>query len=246
MHTVATAIIKGGTGKTTTAAAIAQAAAWHGAKVLAVDLDPQANLTFVLGATMNHGGAFEVLQGERSLAEVIQQTPQGVDVLSAHPDLATLRTTTGGAKVLAKALESVKDHYSLCVIDTPPTMGILTYTALAACNRLIIPLEADINSLQGMYQIAEIAHEISRTNENIKHLDALITRYDKRATINKHMMQEILQQAERNGLTPAGVIPYGIAVREAQALQKSLFLHAAKSNPATAYSQLFTRIMEGA
>ena len=118
---------KGGTGKTTTTVALAQAAQAKGLKVLAIDLDPQANLTFALNADTRAKGSFELLNGEQA-RKTIQQTAQGIYTIAASRNLATVTTTTGSAKRLQKALQPIKNIYDLIVIDTPPTAGELNTT----------------------------------------------------------------------------------------------------------------------
>ena len=146
---ITAAVIKGGTGKTTTAAALAQAAAAAGKKVLAIDLDPQANLSFFIGADQNAPGSYQLLHGAEA-AQLIQDTEQGIQAIAASPDLATERTTPASAKRLQEAIEPVKKDYDLIIIDTPPQMGELTFNALQASTGLIIPLETDNSSLQGL------------------------------------------------------------------------------------------------
>ena len=127
MQIITVAVIKGGTGKTTTAAALAQAAAKAGQRVLAIDLDPQANLTFFLGADQNSGGSYQLLQGADP-AQLIQDTAQGISVISGSPDLATERTKPGSAKRLQDALQAVRKDFDFIFVDTPPQMGELTLT----------------------------------------------------------------------------------------------------------------------
>ena len=151
MQILTAAVIKGGTGKTTTAAALAQAAAAAGKKVLAIDLDPQANFTFFIGADQNNPGSYELLHGTDP-AQLIQHTAQGIDAISASPDLATERTTPASAKRLQTALDPLKSDYDLIVIDTPPQMGELTFNALQAATGNIESLlagNAGVETLQG-------------------------------------------------------------------------------------------------
>ncbi len=158
---------KGGTGKSVTAAAIAQAGAAEGLKVLAIDLDPQANLTFALRGDTRSKGSFELLEGEPA-RQTVQTTAQGIDLIAASRNLATVKTGTGSAKRLQRALQPIKSIYSLIVIDTPPTAGELLYNALQASTRLIIPLQADTFSLQGLYQIAETAQQFTKSNPELQ------------------------------------------------------------------------------
>lgn len=245
MQIITAAAIKGGTGKTTTAAALAQAAAADGKRVLAVDLDPQANFTFTLGADQNRAGSYQLLHGEATAQEVIQTTAQGIDVISAAPDLATEQTKPGSARRLRSGLEPILAQYDFVFIDTPPTIGELTYNALQAATGLIIPLEADNASLQGLYQITDIAHQMQeRANPALRIIGSVITRYDKRSKINRYLHDAIAERGAEIGAPLIAAIRAGVAVKEAQALQLSLFDYASRSNPAQDYLTLYRTIAQ--
>ena len=149
MKVITVAIQKGGTGKTTSAAILAQAAASRALQVLAIDLDPQGNLSFALGANpaAETGTAYNLLMG-RPAAECIHTTAQGLDIIPADRDLAAITSGTGSARRLREALRPVREWYDLIIIDTPPTAGELQYNALMAADGLIIPLQADAYNLQ--------------------------------------------------------------------------------------------------
>lgn len=238
------AAIKGGTGKTTTAAALAQAAAAAGQKVLAIDLDPQANLTQSLAADQNSPGSYQLLHSE-DIRQLIQRSPQGLDVVAASPDLATERTRPASAMRLRTAIDPVKGEYDLIVIDTPPSIGELTFNGLQAADKLLIPLEADAHSLQGLYQITDIANQIKRnSNPDLMILGSVLTRYDKRPKINRFYYESIQEAGEEIGSPLLLAIRPGIAIREAQALQVSIYDYAPNSNPAADYGKLFSIIQD--
>lgn len=245
MQIFTTAVIKGGTGKTTTAAAIAQAAAADGAKVLAIDLDPQGNLSFFIGANQNAPGSYQLLHGANP-GSLIQHTDQGIDAIPAAPDLATERTTPGSAKRLQRALEPIKKGYDLIIIDTPPQMGELVFNALQASTGLLIPLEADNSSLQGLFQITDIAHQIrSNSNPGLEITGIILTRYDPRPKLNRVLRKAIETRGREIGAPFLMAIRQGIAIREAQAMQQSLFDYAPRSKPAQDYRKLYQTITEG-
>ena len=244
MQIITIANQKGGTAKTTTAAAIAQAGAAHGQKVLAVDLDPQGNLSMILKADARGKGSYELLEGEPA-RRLIQTTAQNIDTIPASRNLATISTATGSAQRLQRALQPVKGIYDLIIIDTPPTAGELQYNALQASTGLVIPLQADIFGLQGLYQIADTAHKIQRSNTGLQILGFVLTRYSNRSTIAKSMQAKITEQAAARGIACLAEIREGVAIREAAALQQSLFDYAPKSKPAQDYMQLYEKIMEG-
>ena len=244
MQILTVAVIKGGTGKTTTAAALAQAAAAAGKKVLAIDLDPQANLSFFIGADQNAPGSYQLLH-DTDPAQLIQRTPQGIDAIAASPDLATERTTPASAKRLQRAIDPLKSVYDLIVIDTPPQMGELLYNALQAATGLIIPLETDNSSLQGLYQIADIAHQMQRSNPALTITGVVLTRYDSRPKLNRYLQEVIAERGQEIGAPFLIGIRPGIAIREAQAMQQSIFDYAPRSNPAQDYKRLYEMIAEG-
>jgi chromosome partitioning protein len=244
MQIITTAVIKGGTGKTTTAAALAQAAAADGKKVLAIDLDPQANLSYSIGADQNTGGSYELLHGADP-AQLIQHTAQGIDAIAASPDLATEQTKPASAKRLQEALEPIKKDYDYIIIDTPPTMGELTFNALQAATGLIIPLETDNSSLQGLYQITDIAHQMQRSNPHLTIKGVILSRYDARPKLNRYLREVIAEKGQEIGAPLLMGVRPGIAIREAQAMQQSIYEYAPKSNPAQDYKALYEMIQEG-
>jgi chromosome partitioning protein len=241
MKIITAAVIKGGTGKTTTAAALAQAAKRDRMKVLAIDLDPQANLTFILNGNQNQPGSVQLLHGEDPL-QLIQITEQGIDLIAASPDLAAEKTAPASAMRLQQALEPIKKDYDFIFIDTPPQMGELTFNALQAADGLIIPLETDSNSIQGLYQVTDIARQIQNSNPNLSIIGCILTRYDKRANLNRYLRDAIEETGQEIGAPLIATIRPGIAIREAQALQRSLYEYAPKSNPAADYLKLYKKI----
>lgn len=238
MEIITTAIIKGGTGKTTTAAAIAQAAAADHKKVLAIDLDPQANLTYVLAADPRKPGAYHLLHNADT-QEVIQATKQQIDVISGHPDLSAETTKTGSARRLINALTPIKKNYDLIIIDTPPAMNELTFNALQAATGVIIPVLTDAGSMQGFNRITEITQHMQQSNPNLSFIGIILTRFDRRPKINRHLRNTIIEKAAKHDIPYLGEIRQGIAITEAQALQLSLYTHAPKSKPAADYWQLY-------
>ena len=241
MQIITTAIIKGGTGKTTTAAALAQAAAADRQKVLVIDLDPQANLSFFIGADPGRPGSYELLTGGEP-GKLIQETKQGLAAIAASPDLATIKTAAGSAKRLAAALEPIKGKYDFIFIDTPPQIGELTFNALQASTGLLIPLESDNSSLQGLYQITDITSRLQQSNPALQILGTLLTRYDSRPKLNRYLQEVIAEKGKEAGAPYLGAIRAGVAIREAQALQLSLFEYAPKSKPAQDYKAIYKAI----
>lgn len=241
MQIVTIANQKGGTAKSTTAAALAQAAAHRGRRALAIDLDPQGNLSFFLAADVARAGAFEVLEGLPA-AEALQATAGGLDVIAASWNLQTISSSRGSARRLRAALEPIAPRYDLIIIDTPPTAGELQYNALMAATDLLIPLQADIVGLQGLYQMTDTARQIQQSNPGLKLAGYVLTRSGGRSTLARQMAETIEARAREMGLPFLMAIREAVAIREAQTLQRSLYEYAPRSKPAADYLALLDKI----
>ena len=237
---------KGGTGKSTTAAAIATGAAYKGKKALAIDLDPQSNLSFVMGANPLDVGAYELMTQNATPAQLIQHTSQG-DVIAGSLLLAAADTILkGDARIYAlnTAIKPLKSRYDVIVIDTPPTLGTLLINALTASDKVIIPLQADVLSLQGLYQLTQTIRKAqSEYNKGLELAGILFTRYSNRTIISREIVETMKQKsAELNVPILNSTIRDSVAVREAQTLRQSLFEYAPKSKPAQDYLDLLAEI----
>lgn len=240
MHIIAILNQKGGVAKTTTAQAMAAGLSLSGYNVLAVDLDGQHSLTAAMGATPEHT-IFEALTGAIKPDEAITHTAQG-DIMAASADLGaadTIFTTTGREYRLREILSAISG-YDYAVIDCPPSLGVLTVNALTAADECIIPAQADIFSLQALGQIAQTINTIKAyTNKRLTIGGVLITRYNGRATLSQAAAAEIEATAKQLGTILFPVkIRECIALKEAQAVCKSIFDYAPRSNGAADYGDL--------
>lgn len=240
MEILTVAIQKGGAGKTTTAVAIAQGAVYKGKRTLLIDLDPQGNATLSLNG-------FELKTSSYNLITKGTATPAktdcGVDLIGAVWELSNIKTERGSARRLQNALEQFKSKYDLIVIDTPPTMGELQLNALQAATALIIPVEADIYNLQSLYQIVDTARQMQASNPALTIKGFIITKLDARSTLTKQMQEQLIITANKENIAYLGSIRNGVAIKEAAALQKSLFEHAPNSKPAVDYLALIDQIL---
>jgi chromosome partitioning protein len=230
---------KGGVGKTTTALALAAGLTRSGKRVLQIDLDAQGNATQTLGVDDGGLTVLDVLTRKSKAEETIQKTEQG-DVLPASPGLAGLDlvlTSVGKEYRLRESLARLNGLYDYVIIDTPPALGILTINALAACDDIIIPAQADIFSLNAIAQLHETVQAVQEyCNPKLKFLGILLTRYNPRSVLSRDIA-DVIEQTTQELSTQLfkTTIRENIALKEAQAKQQTIFDYAPKSNAASDY-----------
>jgi chromosome partitioning protein len=189
---------KGGVAKTTTTLNLGVAFAERGLRVLCVDLDPQGNLTMSQGMNPDtiETSMFDVLVHRTPIEEVI--VSREIDIAVASIDLAgadmALSTQIGRERALQKALEPVKERYDFVLIDTPPSLGLLTVNAFVASDGVIVPVQTEYLSLRGLVQL-ENTLEMVRENLNpaVEIIGILPTMYDRRITHSREA-DEILRE----------------------------------------------------
>ncbi len=202
MRTLAIVNQKGGCGKTTTTVNLAGCLSADGARVLVVDLDPQAHATLALGIDPDavEENLYEVLaetDGADRLADVIVSAAEGLHVapsgivLSAVEQKLAIERAEGRTERLARALASVRDRYDFALIDCPPNVGLLTFSALRAASEVIVPLEASHFALHGVQKLLET---VALLGERIGHaptVRVLPTLYDGRTRFARETLAEI-------------------------------------------------------
>jgi chromosome partitioning protein len=247
-HITVLASQKGGTAKTTTAAALFSGLTRKGYKVLAVDTDAQRNLSFTMNADETKPSVYEMLKGTVPPLEAIQHTAQG-DLIAASGDLAGADMEFSRHEyILHETLSSLREHYDFIIIDTPPALGSITIAALTAANDVVIPLGADVFSLQGLSQISETIAMIKELtiNKSLTVAGLLITRYSGRGLLRQELRDAIGEAAARiNTKAFDAIIREGIAIIEAQAQQESIYIAAPKSNAATDYAAFVDEFLRG-
>jgi chromosome partitioning protein len=231
---------KGGVAKTTTVASLGVALAELGRKVLLVDLDAQACLTFSLGLDPEglELSVHDVLLGRVGGSMAVRSTDDGPDILPATIDLAgtetVLLTRTGREYVLREAIEELKDAYDDILLDCAPSLGILTVNALTAADVLLVPLQCETLSHRGVGQLLDTVAEVKRlTNRGLEVLGVLPTLYDGRTTHAREVLADI---GTRYGLTVlAPPIPRSVRFAEAPSLGRSALTSGARTPGAAAY-----------
>ena len=250
METIAIINRKGGVGKTATAQALGSGLIRKGYKVLFVDLDSQQNLTYGMEATADNNSysSMDLLTGKATASIATHRTPQG-DIIPAGEDLAgadKLITDTGKEYRLKEGLADVAGYYDYVIIDTPAALGTLTVNALTAADNIIIPVQADIYSLQGIGQLSQTIEAVKKyCNPNLYIRGILITRYNGRAIISKDMLSNFEEAAgQLNTRLYSTPIRECISMKEAQASQQNIFEYAPRSNAAKDYNAFIEEFLE--
>jgi chromosome partitioning protein len=239
---VAIANQKGGVGKTTTVHALGASLAQRGHRVLLVDLDPQACLTYSLGLDPEAlDASLHDVIGGRVPADRAAVQVGALRVLPASIELAatevTLLNRTGREYALARALEPLRDSFDVALLDCPPSLGILTINGLTAADAVAVPLQCETLAHRGVGQLLEtIADVRAFTQPDLEVLGVIATMFDGRTRHGREVVADVRQ---RYGLDVIGPpIPRSVRFAESPAAARSIIEHAPSSAGAIAYRDI--------
>lgn len=252
-HIYAFANQKGGVGKTTTVVNLAASIADWGRRVLVVDIDPQGNATTSFGVNPRtlSASAYEVLLGERPVGDVIMSTRwEGLDLLPSAPSLAgatvelnTLPDPRDRALRLREVLMPV-DGYDYVLIDSPPSLGVLTVNGLCAAEGVIVPVQCEYLALEGLSQLMHTITLIQRSlNAELEIRGLALTMYDKRTMLSRQVVDEVRQHFPTQVFRV--LIPRSVRISEAPSYGEPAIFYAPRSQGVLAYRILAWELLHG-
>ena len=247
---IALANQKGGVAKTTSVASLGAAFAEQGRRVLLVDLDPQACLTFSLGVDPDavESSVHDVLVGGGPVKEVIVGCEEGIDLVPSTIDLAgaeaVLLSRPAREYVLQSALGDVKRDYDIILLDCSPSLGVLTLNALTAAHGLIIPMPCEMLSHRGVGQLLDTVRDVKKIlNKKLRVIGILPTLYDGRSLHAREVLEDVGSRYDLPVLMPP--IPKTVRFAEAPAVGRSILSTARTSKGAAAYREVAAGILDG-
>lgn len=249
---IAVANQKGGVGKTTTATNLSACLAEKGKKVLAIDMDPQGNMSSALGIDKNAVDytIYELILGDCTLEECLQsETIENLSVLPANVNLAGAEIELIGVEdkefILKSYIDEVKQEYDFIIIDCPPSLNTLTVNAMTTADTILVPIQCEFFALEGLSQLIHTINLVrERLNPNLEIEGVVFTMYDARTNLSLQVVENVKENLKQT--IYKSIIPRNVRLAEAPSHGKPITLYDSKSAGAEAYRELADEVIENA